>query len=73
MAAPDRWRSITPGGRGTSTSTDATNQRRDTYRQHREQGRSILAAAKATGIGERTARRYEAQLKNLGHTFKEVA
>lgn len=68
----DRTRSITPGGRGISTSAAATNQRRDTYREHREQGLSILTAAKAMGIGKRTARRFEQQLKNLGHTFEEV-
>jgi transposase len=64
--------SITPGGRGISTSTTATNQRRDTCLTHRQQGKSILAAAKAMGIGVRTARRFEQQLKALGHTFEEA-
>lgn len=71
--ATNRTRGITPGGRGISTGATATNQRRNTYRSHREQGKSILAAAKAMGIGVRTARRFEAQLKALGHTFEEVA
>lgn len=71
-AVSRRDASITPGGRGISTSATATSQRRDTYRTHREQGLSPIAAAKAMDIGVRTARRFEAQLKALGHTFEEA-
>lgn len=65
-AVRTRRNALTPGGRGISCARDAIDNRLNAYKQLILGGATIRGAAKELGVGERTAHRYHAQLRQRG-------